>query len=115
MTAAGIGQIILYAVALVALGIPLGAYMARVYTDEARLAQRIFGPLERLLYQSFGVEPDAEMSWKRYAFAVMVFNVLGILVVYVLQRLQGVLPLNQKRVLACCECPGRLFGSLHRA
>ena len=48
MTAAGIGQIVLYAIVLVALGIPLGAYMARVYTGEAHLAQRVLGPLERL-------------------------------------------------------------------
>jgi K+-transporting ATPase ATPase A chain len=94
MTAAGIGQIIFYAVALVALGIPLGAYMARVYTGNARFAQRILGPFERLLYRIFGVKPDAEMSWKHYAVAVMVFNLVGIVVVYLLQRLQGVLPGN---------------------
>ena len=89
MTATGIGQIILYAVVLIALAIPLGAYMARVYTGKARFAQRILGPLERGLYKLFGVKPDQEQSWKQYAIAVMVFNVLGILVVYVLQRLQG--------------------------
>jgi len=94
MTAAGIGQIVLYAVVLVALGVPLGAYMARVYTGKATLAQRILGPFERLLYRIFGVEPDEEMSPKHYALAVMVFNVLGILIVYLLQRLQGVLPGN---------------------
>ncbi|HWU89091.1 MAG TPA: potassium-transporting ATPase subunit KdpA [Kofleriaceae bacterium] len=94
MTAAGIGQIVLYAVALIALGIPLGAYMARVYTGEAKFARRILGPFERLLYRIFGVDPDGEMSWKHYAFALMVFNLLGILIVYLLQRLQGVLPGN---------------------
>jgi potassium-transporting ATPase potassium-binding subunit len=100
MTAPGIGQIILYAVVLIALGIPLGAYMARVYTGDARFAQRVLGPFERLLYRIFGVKPDAEMSWKHYAFAVMVFNLLGILIVYVLQRLQGVLPGNPNELAA---------------
>src|SRR5215468_1560374 len=94
MTAAGIGQIVLYAVVLVALGVPLGAYMARVYTGEARFAQRVLGPLERLLYRMFGVKPDQEQSWKQYAIAAMVFNVLGIAVVYLLQRLQAHLPQN---------------------
>ena len=48
MTAAGIGQIVLYAVVLVALCVPLGAYMARVYTGQAMWSQRLLGPLERL-------------------------------------------------------------------
>jgi K+-transporting ATPase ATPase A chain len=94
MTAAGIGQIVLYAIALVALSVPLGAYMARVYTGKATFAQRILGPFERVLYRVFGVKPDAEMSPKHYAFATMMFNLLGILIVYLLQRLQGVLPGN---------------------
>ena len=94
MTVAGTGQIVLYAVALVALGVPLSAYMARVYTGKATFAQRVLGPFERVLYRSFGVKPDEEMSWKHYAFAVMLFNVLGIAIVYLLQRLQGVLPGN---------------------
>ena len=94
MTLLGIMQIVAYAIVLVALGIPLGAYMARVYTGNARLAQKLFGPCERLLYRMFGVKPDSEMTWKQYALALMIFNTLGILVVYALQRLQGSLPGN---------------------
>ena len=94
MTATGIGQIVVYAVLLIALGIPLGAYMARVYTGKATFAQRVLGPFERLLYRIFGVEPDHEMTWKHYAIATMLFNVLGILIVYLLQRAQAVLPGN---------------------
>jgi K+-transporting ATPase ATPase A chain len=94
MSVAGIGQIVFYAVVLVLLAVPLGAYMARVYTGDARFAQKLLGPFERLLYRIFGIDPDREMSWKHYAFALMVFNVLGILVVYVLQRIQGSLPGN---------------------
>ncbi len=55
MTATGIGQIVLYAVVLVALGVPLGAYMARVYSGEARIAQRVLGPLERLFIVGLGL------------------------------------------------------------
>jgi K+-transporting ATPase ATPase A chain len=94
MTATGIGQLILYAVVLVGLGYPLGAYMARVYTGKATFAQRVLGPVERLLYRIFGIKPDQEQTWKQYAIAAMVFNVLGILVVYLLQRLQAHLPQN---------------------
>src|SRR5690348_7482531 len=94
MTIPGVWQIVLYAVVLVALAVPLGAYMARVYTGTATFAQRIAGPIERALYRMFGVDPDEEMTWKHYAFATMAFSVGGIVVVYLLQRLQGVLPGN---------------------
>ena len=83
MTAPGIAQILFYAVVLVALGVPLGAYMARVYTGNATFAQRILGPFERLLYRLFGVKADVEMSWKHYAVAVMVFNVLGLSLIHI--------------------------------
>ncbi|HET7500063.1 MAG TPA: potassium-transporting ATPase subunit KdpA [Kofleriaceae bacterium] len=94
MTATGIGQIVLYAVVLIALAVPLGAYMARVYSGEATLAQRVLGPVERLLYRLFGIQPDQEQSWKQYAIAAMVFNLAGILIVYLLQRVQAHLPDN---------------------
>ena len=94
MSGAGIAQIVVYAIVLVLLAIPLGAYMARVYTGEAKLAQRLLGPVERLLYRLFRIDATREMGWKHYAFALMMFNVLGILVVYLLQRLQGALPGN---------------------
>jgi len=79
---------------LLAAAAPLGAYMARVYTGEARWAGRALGPVERACYRLAGVSPDEEMSWGRYAGAVLVFNLLGALVVHGLQRLQGALPLN---------------------
>jgi K+-transporting ATPase ATPase A chain len=94
VTGNAVAQCGLFLLALVALGVPLGAYMARVYTGEARLAQRVLGPIERLAYKMSGVRADEEMSWKRYGAAVLVFNLFGLLVVYALQRLQSVLPLN---------------------
>jgi K+-transporting ATPase ATPase A chain len=98
MTAAGIGQIVLYFVVLVALGIPLGAYMARVYTGKARFAQRILGPIERVLYRLFGIREEQEQSWKQYAVSAMVFSILGIFLVYLLQRMQAWLPGNPNHV-----------------
>jgi potassium-transporting ATPase potassium-binding subunit len=94
MTGNGIFQLVLYFALLVALAVPLGAYMARVYRGEARWAQRVLGPVERGLYRIAGVRADESMSWKRYAAAVLLFNLAGALVVYALQRLQASLPLN---------------------
>jgi K+-transporting ATPase ATPase A chain len=94
MTGNAIVQCGFYLLVLVGLGVPLGAYMARVYTGDAKLAQRVLGPFERLLYKISGVRADEEMSWKRYGAAVLLFQLFGVLVVYALQRLQAGLPLN---------------------
>jgi potassium-transporting ATPase potassium-binding subunit len=85
-------------VVLIALAIPLGLYMARVYDGEAKIASRILGPIERLFYRVSGVRPDEEMTFPRYAAAVLVFNLFGALVVYALQRLQSFLPLNPAKI-----------------
>ncbi len=87
-------QVLIFLVALLALALPLGAYMARVFSGEATLAQRVLGPIERGIYRLAGVREDEDMPWHRYAGAVLVFNLAGALVVYGLQRAQRWLPLN---------------------
>ncbi len=87
-------QIIFYLVVLLALAKPLGSFMTKVYQGEHTFLDRMLGPVERFIYRVSGVKADEDMNWKTYAIAAMVFNVLGLLVVYSLQRLQGVLPLN---------------------
>src|SRR5512138_539417 len=87
-------QLVFYFVVLLALAKPLGSFMAKVYQGEHTFLDRILGPVERLIYRLAGVNPGENMNWKTYAIAAMLFNVLGLLVVYLLQRLQGVLPLN---------------------
>lgn len=87
-------QIALFFGVLLAVVRPLGAYMARVYEGEAKTMQRIIGPIERFLYRLMGVRKDDEMSWRVYALSMLLFNALGLFVVYALQRLQGSLPLN---------------------
>jgi K+-transporting ATPase ATPase A chain len=94
VTASGIVQLSVYVVVLVALARPLGAYMARVYENRPCGLDRGLGWLERLLYRWAGVRPTEEMGWKTYAVTMLLFNLAGLLVVYALQRLQGVLPLN---------------------
>ena len=94
MNASGSLQLALYLVILLLLVKPLGAYMARVYTGERTFLHPVLAPVERVFYRAAGVTPDAEMGWQGYALAVLAFNLLGLLVVYVLQRAQGILPLN---------------------
>jgi K+-transporting ATPase ATPase A chain len=91
---AGLLQIGIYLVVLLALVKPLGSYMARVYEGQPTFLDRLMRPLERIIYRACGVRPDEGMSWKTYAITMLLFNALGMLVVYGLQRLQGVLPLN---------------------
>ncbi len=79
---------------LLVLAKPLGSFMAKVYQGEKTFLDPVFGPVERFIYRLAGIHADEEMNWKVYAIALMVFNVLGLLVVYALQRLQGYLPLN---------------------
>ena len=87
-------QLIIYMVVLIALAKPLGSFMARVYQGERTFLDPILRPVEKLIYRLSGVDPNVEMNWKVYALAMLLFNVLGLLVVYVLQRVQGFLPLN---------------------
>jgi len=94
MTANGFLQLAFYLAVLLLLAKPLGGYMARVYEGQNVGLNRALAPLERLLYRLFGIREDAEMDWKTYALAMVLFNLFGMLLVYLLQRLQGALPLN---------------------
>ncbi|MDC0673983.1 potassium-transporting ATPase subunit KdpA [Nannocystis radixulma] len=87
-----------YFAVLLALALPLGGYCARVLGGEATLLGRWLGPLERGFYRLASVDPEAEMSWRDYGVAVLTFNLLGVLLVYGLQRLQHLLPLNPQEL-----------------
>jgi K+-transporting ATPase ATPase A chain len=87
-------QILVFLAAVLAVTKPLGAYMYQVFEGERRPLPRLFGPIERLLYRACGVDPEREQSWSVYALAVLAFSLFGVLVTYVIQRLQGVLPFN---------------------
>jgi K+-transporting ATPase ATPase A chain len=94
MTGQGLLQLAVYLIVLLALAWPLGVYMARVFDGPAPWLVRMLAPLERSIYRACGVNPEEEMGWKRYALAMLAFQVVGLLAVYALQRLQGWLPLN---------------------
>jgi K+-transporting ATPase ATPase A chain len=96
----GIGQLLVYALVLVALAYPLGMYMARVYTDERFLARRWLGRVERGFYRLVGTNASREQDWKSYGKTVLVFSVLFSALLYALQRLQGHLFLNPDHLKA---------------
>ncbi len=93
-------QLGVYVIVLLLLAKPLGAYMAGVYEGRANFAQRIGGPLERLIYRGCGVDPARDMGWVDYALAMLWFNLVGGIAVYVLQRIQVWLPLNPQELAA---------------
>ncbi|MBI3828278.1 MAG: potassium-transporting ATPase subunit KdpA [Planctomycetes bacterium] len=100
MTTNAILQIGLYLVALLGLAMPLGWYMARVYSGTPPGLAKLLAPFERLLYRLCGVKPEDEMNWKTYAVAMLLFNGLGALLVYAIQRFQLALPLNPQQLPA---------------
>lgn len=87
-------QIAIYFAVLLLCVKPLGAFMARVYEGDIPAWLRPLALVERGLYRLCGVKTSDEMTWKTYAGAVLVFNLVGLLFVYALQRAQGFLPLN---------------------
>lgn len=93
MTFSGVLQLVIYMAVLLLLVKPLGSYMAHVYEGTSGV-NRVFRPLERGIYRLLGTREDLQMNWKTYALAFMLFNFIGLLVVYGLQRVQASLPLN---------------------
>ncbi|HEY4090868.1 MAG TPA: potassium-transporting ATPase subunit KdpA [Luteibacter sp.] len=98
MTANDFFQIGLFLAVLLALVKPVGHYMALVFADDGNRVTRFGAPVERVLYRLAGIRRDEDMGWKRYALAMLVFNVAGLAVVYLLQRTQQWLPLNPQHL-----------------
>ncbi|KQS88020.1 MULTISPECIES: potassium-transporting ATPase subunit KdpA [unclassified Rhizobium] len=94
MTLNGWIQILIFCGIVILLVKPLGGYMTRVFTGERTLLSPLFGPLERGLYRIAGTGEKEEQHWTSYVFAMLLFNLAGVLVLYLLQRFQGVLPYN---------------------
>ena len=93
-------QVIFYLAVLILLAKPLGSFMANVYEGKRTFLDPVLRPIENLIYRLCGVKPDDEMDWKVYAIAVMLFNGMGLLLVYSIQRLQAFLPLNPAALAA---------------
>jgi K+-transporting ATPase ATPase A chain len=94
MTLNGWLQILLFSGIVLALVKPLGAYMTRVFAGERTFLSPVLVPVERSLYALAGTSERDEQRWTTYTFAMLAFNLAGLLLLYGLQRLQDVLPLN---------------------
>lgn len=94
MTANAWIQTGVFAAVLVGLGFPLGAHLARVLSGERTFLSRLTDPIDRWLLAAAGVDPDDEMTWGRYATALLLFSGAGFVVVFLMQLMQGILPLN---------------------
>ncbi|HVU39153.1 MAG TPA: potassium-transporting ATPase subunit KdpA [Opitutales bacterium] len=98
MSAPEIIQIVLFFGLGLALTPPLGRFMARVFRGEANFLSPVLRPVESGIYKLSGVNPAEEMTWRRYFFAVLIFNVVGLLSLVVLQMTQHGLPLNPQKL-----------------
>jgi len=87
-------QIIIFLGLLIGLTPVMGSYMYKVFTGEKHLMSAPFGWFERLTYKLVGVDATEETNWKSYAFGLLTFNLIGFLVVFLLQLIQAQLPLN---------------------
>ncbi|MDD5184972.1 MAG: potassium-transporting ATPase subunit KdpA [Paludibacter sp.] len=91
-------QVFVYLLLLVALTPLIGNYMFKVFDNKPFKAKGIFSWLETSIYKTIGLKPDSQQNWKQYAFALLSFNLLGFLFVFVLQLIQKQLPLNPQQL-----------------
>jgi K+-transporting ATPase ATPase A chain len=100
MSANGWLQFAIYSLILLASVRPVGIYLARVLEGERTWLSPVFRPIERLIYKLSGVKFDQEMNWREYAFAMLGFSAVTMLVTYGIERLQALLPWNPRGLAA---------------
>ncbi|HEU5305832.1 MAG TPA: potassium-transporting ATPase subunit KdpA [Acidimicrobiia bacterium] len=94
MTLAGWGQFLALVLLLALTAPPLGRYIAHVYEGAPSRLDRVFGPVERWVYRICRIDPEREQRWNVYALSLLAFSVVGVLLLYVMQRVQGSLGFN---------------------
>src|SRR5271169_5590960 len=97
MTANGWFQIAVLLLLVVAVTKPLGVFMVRVFNRERTFLDPVLRPIERLIYKLCLVDESHEMRWTEYAFAMLLFSAVSMLLLYLMQRVQGFLPLNSQK------------------
>jgi len=100
MTVAGWVQLGVLIALLLVTAWPLGRYMAGVYQGAPGRLDRVFGPVERVIYRACRIDPQREQRWSVYAFSVLAFSVVGYLLLYLVQRFQAHLPFNPTDMVA---------------
>jgi len=98
MTLNGWLQILLFTVIVIALAKPVGVFLTHVFSGERTFLHPVFRPIERIIYKLTGVKEEREMHWSEYAAAMLLYSLVSLLVLYLLQRLQGYLPLNPQHL-----------------
>src|SRR6201994_3882566 len=98
MTANGWFQILLFLLLVFLVTKPMGIFMTRVFNREKTFMDPVLRPLERLLYRVTGVDENYEMRWTEYAISMLLFSVVSMIVLYLMQRLQGYLPFNPQKM-----------------
>lgn len=91
-------QYIFYLVVLVALAIPLGAYIGKVMNGESVFLSKVLIPCENLVYKVMRVKKEEQMGWKKYALCAVLFNAFGFLLLFLMLLLQGILPGNPRNI-----------------
>lgn len=90
--------IFLFLLIVTLFAIPLGKYMSNVFTGKKTFIAPVIRPVESFIYRIAFIDEKQEMTWKRYAYALLIFNIIGILFLFVLQLIQGYLPLNPENM-----------------
>src|ERR1700730_10088495 len=94
MTLNGWLQILFFFLIILAVTKPLGVFMAHVFNREKTFLDPVLRPIERLIYKLTGVDEAHEMRWTEYATTMLLFSAVSMLVLYLIERIQGVLPFN---------------------
>jgi len=98
MTANGWLQILFFLTLILLVTKPMGVFLTHVFNREHTFLDPVLGPLERLIYRLTRVNAEREMRWTEYAVSMLLFSLVSMLALYLIQRLQGVLPLNPQHL-----------------
>ncbi len=91
-------QLVIFLMAVATLAPLLGRYMAKVFMGEPHFIKPVFGWLEKLFYRISGIKVEDEMNWKTYTYSLLIFNIFGFLILFLLQMFQPYLPLNGEKL-----------------
>ena len=111
MTGIGFYQILFYFAVILATVRPMGVFMARIFAGERTFLHPILRPLERLIYRLGGIREEVEQNWTQYAGALLAFSIAKFVFTYLIQRLQGMLPLNPQGFGASLVSPDLAFNT----
>jgi K+-transporting ATPase ATPase A chain len=102
-------QLVAFFLIVAVVSVPLGLYMARVFSNERTFLDPVLSPIERLIYKICGINPGVEMGWAGYAVSMLAFSLISMIFLYALQRLQYYLPLNPQGLAGVA--PGLAFNT----